>query len=174
MGDVIALNPTMTVLGFDVSLRRTGWATLDYDNGKLLDCGTIEPSPRLTTVESIASISTQVTGVISQCENRGGVDVAIEEGIAYRSGRTTRVLAMAWAAVALSTWDRLGIEPYEVNTSEVKKAATGEGNASKGRVTNAAVGKWDVRADDPDIADACWVAEVCRLHMHARFPEGAA
>lgn len=162
--------PTMTVLGFDVSLRRTGWAALGYERGELLDCGTLTPSPDLPLVERLSALQIAVRDVIDDCQDRGGVDVAIEEGIAYRSGKTTRLLAMAWSAVAVAVWGRLGIEPYAVNTSEVKKAATGEGNASKNRVTNAAVGKWDLRADDPDIADACWVAEVCRLHMHSRFP----
>lgn len=53
------------------------------------------------------------------------------------------------------------------------QAATGKGNATKDGVRAAAVARWGPRADDPDIADACWIAEVCRLAAIKRTEEAA-
>ena len=62
----------------------------------------------------------------------------------------------------------VGIAP-----AEVKKLATGNGNAKKPAVMEAAVARWGEQANDPDIADAAWVAEHCRRFMHEKFSEGA-
>lgn len=161
------MTPTLTTVGFDVSITRTGWAAITYETGEWVRGGTIRTDSRLNLLPRLTEIRRQTWDVLEQFDH--GVDVAIESGIAHRSGEVTRKLAMAWAAVAMATSDRLGIEPHEVNISTAKKLATGNGHASKDAVVTAAVDRWGGDACDVDIADAAWIAESCRLHMHQEF-----
>lgn len=163
------MTPTLTTIGFDVSIARTGWAAITYDHGTWITGGLIRTDPRLNLIPRLVEIRRQTWDVLEQFD--GGVDVGIEEGVAHRNGDTTRKLAMAWGVVALSCNDRLGIEPHEVNISTVKTCATGRGNADKGAMVAAAVDRWGDEADDEDIADAAWIAEATRLWMHTQYPK---
>ena len=161
------MTPTLTTIGFDVSIARTGWAAITYDHGTWVRGGVIRTDSRLELLPRLAEIRRQTWDILEQFDH--GVDVAIEQGISYRSGEVTRKLAMAWATVALSCSDRMGIEPHEVNVSTVKSLAAGNGHAQKSEVVAAAVARWGDETHDPDIADAAWIAEACRLHMHREF-----
>ena len=165
------MTPTMYVIGFDVSIARTGWAAITYDHGTWVRGGIITTDARLNLLPRLAEIRRQTWDILELFDH--GVDVAIEQGISYRSGEVTRKLAMAWATVALSCSDRMGIEPHEVNVSTVKSLAAGNGHAQKSEVVAAAVARWGDETHDPDIADAAWIAEACRLHMHRQFPEAS-
>lgn len=151
---------TATVVGFDVSLSRTGWAVLDWDTGNLVRCGTIETAPAVPFVERLAAIRAQAADVVGL--HPDVADVGVESGFARGSGETTRKLAAAWAAVLLATWTVTGIDPQQVAPAQAKKLATGNGNATKGEVMAAACERWGSPAADADIADACWVAEWVR------------
>ena len=84
------------------------------------------------------------------------------------------VTLLAVALAVLAVWQRTGgVQPHEVAPTEVKALATGKGNARKDAVMEAAVARWGDNANDPDIADAAWVAEHCRRFMHEKFSEGA-
>lgn len=146
---------TMTVLGLDVSLRSTGWAVLTLDDGELVDCGVITTSPTGTLAKSLR----QIHRAVKHLGDHG--DVGIEEGVAHRSGATTRLLAAAWGAAVLGT----GKDPHIVNISTAKRLATGKGNATKAEMVAAAVARWDDRCAQHDIADAAWIAEATRLHL---------
>lgn len=163
------MTPTMWTVGFDVSLRCTGWAALDYDTGHLEDCGAITTDPGEPLVQSLEKIALGTAAILTSFE---AADVGIEEGISHRNGEVTRKLAMAWAAVATTVWRRLSIEAHSVKPAEVKKAATGNGSATKDEVVMAAVNRWDLRLRHSDMADAAWVAELTRAEMHAKFPGG--
>lgn len=165
------MSATLTTIGFDVSIARTGWAAITYDHGTWIRGGIIRTDARLELLPRLAEIRRQTHDILELFDH--GVDVAIEEGVAHRSGEVTRKLAMAWAVVALSTSDRLGIEPHVVNISTVKKFATGNGHASKDDMIAAAVARWGDDTADPDIADAAWIAEHARQHMHTQYPEAA-
>lgn len=158
--------PTMHVLGLDVSLRSTGWAALTYDDGTLADCGLITSPVGADYLETLLDLSTDIAAIARRFPH---ADIAIEEGVAYRSGTTTRRLAGAWAAAALGAMNAIGAPVAEINVSTVKKLATGNGNAGKGQVIKAAVERWGAKAAQPDIADACWVAEAHRLWLHNHF-----
>lgn len=166
MADAPRAAPTMSVIGFDVSLNSTGWARLAYDTGDLIDCGTIVTDPADSLMRRLRALRDGVLAVLAD-----GCDVAIEEGISHRSGAVTRKLAMAWYVVADAVWDRLGVEPATVNVATVKRTATSNGSARKAQVMAAAVLRWGPDADHPDIADAAWVAECARRDLHRQFPE---
>jgi len=158
--------PTMHVLGLDVSLRSTGWAALSYEDGALIDCGVITSKVTDAYAETLLDISTDVTAIARRYPH---ADIAIEEGICYRSGTTTRRLAGAWAAAAIGAMTAIGAPVAEINVKTVKKLATGKGSALKAEVIKAAVDRWGGRAAQQDIADACWVAEAHRLWLHNHF-----
>lgn len=163
---------TLHTLGFDVSLSRTGYAALTYETGDLAGVGFCATDATEPLPVRLARIRDFTRARIDEFDALGGVDVAIEGGVSHRNGRTTRLLAMAWGVVAVAMWDRLGVQPHKVNIAEVKALATGKGNAKKEAVIEAAVTRWGDDVADPDIADACWVAEHGRLMMHRLYPEG--
>lgn len=149
------MSPRMTVLGLDVSLRSTGWAVLTYEDGALVDCGVITTTARNTLAARLRQIHRAVQHLGDHA------DVGIEEGVAHRSGTTTRILAAAWGAAVLGT----RVDPHTVNVSTLKRLATGKGNATKAEMIAAAVDRWGPTVHHPDIADACWIAEATRLHL---------
>lgn len=164
---------TTKVLGLDIALAQSGWAVLSYADGELIDCGTIKTTAKQGLPERIAAIRDAVSGILTNaCGSDFDVDVAIEDGIALRSGTATRRLAMAWGAAVVAVWDSQRIEPHIVKPTEVKQLATGKGNAKKPEMVAAAQARWDNRITNDDMADAAWVAEHARLHMHNLFPDG--
>lgn len=150
------------VLGFDVSLNRTGWAILNFKDGSLVDSGIIEPDRDFNLYQKLKFIALSTEDIFSDVEFELA-NVALEGGFSGGSGKVTRVLAMAWAMVALTTYEVTGLEPAVYPPSQVKKLATGKGNAKKVEVTASAFSKWGI--DDPDIGDACWIAEMCRREI---------
>jgi Holliday junction resolvasome RuvABC endonuclease subunit len=157
---------TATVVGFDVSLARTGWAVLDWETGCLIRCGVIETNPRDPFVERLWDIHQGAWAVVDRALAEAVVaDVGLEAGIHRGSGAVTRKLAAAWGAVLMAAGDTTEIEPdtEHPTPAEVKKLATGKGNATKAQVMAAACERWGSPAADADIADACWVAEFVRL-----------
>ncbi len=148
-------HPAMTVLGLDVSLRSTGWAVLAYEDGALVDCG-------LIVTAAVAGLARNLRHIERGVRRLGEhADVGIEEGISYRNGGTTRALAWAWAAAVLGS----RVDPHIVPIAAAKRLGTGRGNASKDEMVSAAVARWGDRANQSDIADACWIAEATRLHL---------
>lgn len=158
------------ILGFDVSLTRTGWAALDYETGDLVDCGVIRPPAEESLYERLKFLACTTEDVVASfgAEN---INAALEGGFSARSGKITRVLAMAWIMVALTIYDLTGYEPLDYPPTKVKQRATGKGNAKKEEVTTAAQERWGIE-DDSDIADACWVAELCREQFKEILDDG--
>jgi Holliday junction resolvasome RuvABC endonuclease subunit len=159
---------TATVVGFDVSLARTGWAVLAWDTGTLVRCGVIETDPRDPFAARLWNLHTAAGEVAwwrSQSDGARLADIGIEAGIHRGSGAVTRKLAACWGAVLLAVLDMTGIEAdtEHPTPAEVKHLATGKGNATKAEVMAAACERWGSPAADADIADACWVAEFVRL-----------
>ncbi len=152
---------TATVLGFDTSLARTGWAILDWDTGTLVDCGTIVTASTIPFAARIAFIGDSVHDLCVKWQD-SLCDVGIESGIHRGSGEVTRKLAAAWGVTLWSAWATLRINPQQVTPTALKRLATGKGHATKAEVTAAAVDRWGPAAADADIADACWVAEAVR------------
>ena len=150
------------VLGFDVSIIKTGWALLNFEDGTLADSGCIVTDPGSNLYERLKTIALATEEVIESIDS-DNLDVALEGGFSARSGEVTRKLAMAWIMVALTVYEITGIEPAIIPPTVAKKKATGKGNSKKELVTEAALERWGV--SDSDIADACWVAECLRCDM---------
>lgn len=153
------------IIGFDVSIAKTGWAVLDFESGELVWCGTIESTPADNLYERLKFLACSTQEVLEENLTSNKFDAALEGGFSARSGEITRKLAMAWITVAMTIYDFAHIEPAIVAPTSAKKLATGKGNCKKPEVQAAAVAKWGEDVDDSDIADACWIAEFNRLAM---------
>ena len=149
------------ILGLDLSLTATGWATIHPDGttrtGIIPDTkGHI--ADRLAAWEEslYAHLNTQPTAIY--VEDLGGTQHgAFELGMVH---------AMFWRV----TWgcdltDRVTL----VNAATLKTYATGKGNASKSLVLVEAVKRLGYDGYDNNEADALWLADIgARLHGYQR------
>ena len=155
----------MNVLGLDLSLRSTGWAVLDYDTGALVDHGVIvtkaDPERPNFHGRALVYIRQEISG---QWIRAGNPDIGIERmppiGGPRRGGHH---LVMVHGAIQ-AFCAVVNVDPALPTVSEVKKHATGSGNADKAAMIQAAVDRWGVVLG-PDEADAAWVASWTRCQM---------
>lgn len=69
---------------------------------------------------------------------------------------------------AIQAWcETVGIEYTARQVGQVKRTATGKGNASKQMMIDAAQARWDLVNIDDNEADALWVAEHTRQELEA-------
>ena len=142
------------ILGLDLALARTGWAHIDYEGGTLVDHGVIATSTTDPLVDRLRYIAREVRALATDASN-----VFVEQPIAYRSGTTTIRLGMVHGAVAV----RLPADTplVAIGITEVKRWATGHGNADKDAMRRAAVKRWEASLT-ADEADAAWIADLGR------------
>lgn len=63
-------------------------------------------------------------------------------------------------AIVTSVCEEIGVPYHPVNVADVKRKATGKGNAGKPAMLDAAQARWPAaRVATPDEADALWIAE---------------
>lgn len=154
-----------TVLGLDLSYASTGVGVIDYDTGEYVRSGVLAPVGD-SLGERLDLIASRTLGWIDTSEP---IEIAIETPIAYRSGTTTIRLGMVHGAV-LAAMARRGLDPHQVSVGEVKRHATGAGNATKVEMIAAAERRWPIgRPFTNDEADALWIADLARIEAHKNF-----
>lgn len=136
-----------TVVGLDLSLRRTGVATAT--SARLLI-----PPAQLAGFARLRWIRAQVLGACLTADH------VVVEGLSYGS-HTPSALERAglWHLVMVAI-DARGITWTEVAPATLKKYATGKGNADKGQVLAAAIKRLPVDVDNDNTADAAWLAAI--------------
>ena len=148
-------------IGLDLGAVHFGYAVLRAD-------GTRESSgvwnlPTARSGQRWFALRAHLEALVSHWRLLGTMDVAYEnvrrhEGVlaAHAYGG-----ALAIVQLVLSSFQVLALVPLEV--AEVKRAATGKGNADKEWVQRAARAHWgEAAAATEDEADALWIAEVAR------------
>jgi Holliday junction resolvasome RuvABC endonuclease subunit len=127
---------TLIVAGLDLALGHTGWAHVAYEDGRLLAAGEISPPASWPLSDRLDLIAARVGDVVTESVG----NVFIERPIAHRSGTTTIRLGMVHGVVRRE----LGGGPpiVEVGITEVKKWATGKGNATKDDMVAAAADRF--------------------------------
>lgn len=94
-------------------------------------------------------------------------DLVAYEQPHYRGGHATEVLAGMVARVQEFTAQH-GIEITSRHTAEVKKHATGKGNANKPEMVAAAVARWPAdEIIDDNHADALWLLDLVQRELGA-------
>ena len=58
------MTPTLTTLGFDVSIARTGWAAITYETGDWVRGGIITTDARLNLLPRLAEIRRQTWDIL--------------------------------------------------------------------------------------------------------------
>ncbi len=121
-----------TVLGIDPSLRGTGFAVINYNNGQgeVLDKITLKMKTKLPMVECLGQIANKVHDLLKQFEIK---HVAIEQTIYVQNFQTAQIMGVArGAAIALVAMKRLPV--FEYAPLRIKQAIVGNGRASKAQV----------------------------------------
>lgn len=149
-------------LGFDLGTK-TGWAVLLAD-GSMRGCGLIDctpgrhESPGFRFVRFRRSVR-EVLGAWPGCA------VAFEV-VRRHEGTSAAHAYGAFRSHLLELCEELAVPYLGVEVADVKRAATGKGNAPKEAVLAAARARWPeapLATAAFDVADALWVADAGRL-----------
>ena len=163
----------MRVLAIDASLRNTGVAIIDTNNGKprSLYFGTIHNASSMRSSACLVAIRDRIIELIREHEPDC---CALESVIYVQSYKTAIVLGAARGAAILAAAEN-GLPIFEYPPNRIKQATVGRGAAGKNQVA------FMVRAllgltvtPDPDAADALAIgltrlrtAETARLGVPA-------
>ena len=156
----------MRVLAIDASLRNTGVAVVDGNNGKPLALyyGTIRNKPALASSACLVTIREQLADLIRQHQPDS---CALESVIYVQSYRTAILLGAARGAAILAAAEK-GLPVFEYAPRRIKQATVGRGAAQKSQVAfmvRALLGLTET--PDDDAADALAIGLT-----HLRAQEG--
>jgi crossover junction endodeoxyribonuclease RuvC len=161
----------MRVLAIDASLRHTGVAIVDANNGKLRSVyfGTIHNTSGMRSSSCLVAIRDRLVELIRAHEPDC---CALESVIYVQSYKTAIVLGAARGAAILAAAEN-GLPVFEYSPRRIKQSTVGRGAAGKNQVAfmvRALLGLTET--PDPDAADALAIAlthlraqEAARLGM---------
>jgi crossover junction endodeoxyribonuclease RuvC len=151
----------MRILGIDPGLRLTGFGVVEVRAGAieptLVEAGVIKLNGKTPVADRLQLLADDLKGVI---ETSGAQRLAVEKIYAhYAHPRTAIVMAHARGVILLCARQHdLPIE--ELASTEVKKALTGNGHASKEQMQLAVQAQFRLPEppSPPDVADAIAIA----------------
>jgi crossover junction endodeoxyribonuclease RuvC len=143
----------MRVLAIDASLRNTGVAIVDANNGRTraLYFGTIRNSSSLRSSSCLISIRDRLSELIREHEP----DCCALESVIYVQSYKTAILLGAARGAAILAAAENGLPVFEYSPKRIKQAAVGRGGAGKNQVAfmvRALLGLTET--PDSDAADA--------------------
>ena len=143
----------MRVLAIDASLRNTGVAIVDANNGKAraLYFGTIHNAQSLRSSSCLVAIRDQLAQLIRQHEP----DCCALESVIYVQSHKTAILLGAARGAAILAAAENGLPVFEYPPTRIKQASVGRGSAGKNQVAfmvRALLGLTEM--PDDDAADA--------------------
>ncbi|MBV9008079.1 MAG: crossover junction endodeoxyribonuclease RuvC [Verrucomicrobia bacterium] len=147
----------MRVLAIDASLRHTGVAVVEQENGhaRAVFYGTIHNAPALRSSACLVAIREQLRQLILQHQPEC---CAMEAVIYVQSYKTAITLGAARGAAILAAAENQ-LPVFEYAPTRVKQSAAGSGGAAKSQVAfmmRALLGLTET--PDPDAADALAIA----------------
>lgn len=107
-------------------------------------------------------------GKLTEVRTVAGVDVVVYEGARHAGANMQGALVVqATIQGVLQLWcEDNGVEYRAYSPSEVKKLATGKGNANKDAMKKAAAEKWPgLEIVDDNHADALWLLELAKRDL---------
>ncbi|MFN3167977.1 MAG: crossover junction endodeoxyribonuclease RuvC [Phycisphaeraceae bacterium] len=151
----------MRILGIDPGLRLTGFGVVEVRPGAieptLIEAGVIKLKDKTPVADRLQQLADDLEGVI---ETSGARRLAVEKIYAhYAHPRTAIVMAHARGVILLCARQR-GLAIEELASTEVKKALTGNGHASKEQMQLAVQAQFRLPEppSPPDVADAIAIA----------------
>ena len=158
------------IIGIDPSLTSTGIVVLRGNKVEL--AVTTKNKPALGTIERVRLIYERIVDIqenLSDGEKWQAPDLIVIEGFSYGSkGRSVFDIAyLGWRIreelERLRTEDNI---PWlEVPPSQLKKFATGQGNANKEIILQQVYKRWGVEFSDNNQADAYVLAQIGRAYL---------
>jgi len=149
------------VLGIDPGLSLTGYGVVELATGAieptLIDAGVL----RLPRSSSLSSRLVQLHHDLREVIEEHRPDrVAVEKVFSHYKHPRTAVLMAHARGVILMTGQLHGLEVIDLPSTEVKKAMTGYGHASKEQIQNAVAAQCGLSEppSPPDVADAIAIA----------------
>ncbi len=162
------------VLGIDPGLRLTGYGCVDLRADQrepsLAEAGVLRLKSKAPMAYRLSQLYDDLTGLLDELQP----DIMVVEQLFshYRHVRTSILMGHARGVVLLAGQSR-GVAIDELMPTEVKKAITGDGHATKIQVQQAI--KCQCRLDElpspPDVADAIAIA-ICAARRLATVPLG--
>ena len=151
----------MRVLGIDPGLRLTGFGVVEVRPGSiepaLVEGGVIKLNAKTSVADRLAQLAEDLTGIIQDVKPD---QLAVEKIYShYAHPRTAIIMAHARGVILLCARQaNLTIE--ELAATEVKKALTGNGHASKEQMQLAVQAQFRLPdpPSPPDVADAIAIA----------------
>lgn len=122
----------MRVLAIDASLRSTGVAVLDANNGKTraLYFGTIQNAKALRSSACLVAIRGQLMELIREHQP----DCCALESVIYVQSHKTAILLGAARGAAILAAAENGLPVFEYAPTRIKQATVGRGGAGKNQV----------------------------------------
>lgn len=154
----------MRIIGIDPGLQVTGYGCVDLqrearpgDDPMLVEAGVLRLDAKRSMAYRLAQLHHDLGEVIDELAPRR---LVVEQLYShYRHVRTSILMGHARGVVLLAGQLR-GLEVDELAATEVKKAVTGNGHASKRQMQHAVMSQCGLRElpEPPDVADAIAIA----------------
>jgi Holliday junction resolvasome RuvABC endonuclease subunit len=152
----------MNILALDMATK-TGWA-IDHTT----ELSGVEEF-KVTRGCSPGTRFLQATKWFIDTIKNNNIDLVVYELAHHRGGAATEV-AIGLAACIQQVCAYLQIEHYAIHTSEIKKFATGKGNAAKEDMMTQCAAKLNIIPIDDNHADALWILAWARNYF-ATLPD---
>ena len=161
----------MRVMGIDPGLARCGYGVIEQKNGtaKALIVGTARAPSGQTPSVQLMNLCLTLERVIEKFEP----DAIAVERLFFNSNARTAIRVGQASGVALLAAAECGVPVHEYTPTEVKRAVTGVGNATKDQV-GYMVQKLLRLTESPDSADAADALALAICHAHSAKLRGAA
>jgi crossover junction endodeoxyribonuclease RuvC len=149
------------VLGVDPGLRLTGWGFVDVvgvgRDPTLVEAGVVRMNSKTPIADRLVELETALGALIE--EHQPAV-LAVEQVFSHYKHPQTAVIMGHARGVILLAARRRGVAVHDVPATEVKKALTGYGHASKAQIQRAVAAQFGLAEppSPPDVADALAIA----------------
>ncbi|MHC5114192.1 MAG: crossover junction endodeoxyribonuclease RuvC [Planctomycetota bacterium] len=159
----------MRILGIDPGLHLTGYACVDLEAAgapQLVEAGVIRLRRGTPMATRLDELYADLCAVLDQLTpDRMAVEQLFSH---YRHARTSILMGHARGVVLLAGQQR-GIELSELAPAAVKKAITGNGQATKAQMQQSVMVQCDLPAlpEPPDVADAIGIALCAARRLEA-------
>jgi len=151
----------MRILGIDPGLRLTGFGVVEVRPGSidpaLIEGGVIKLDAKTSVADRLAQLAEDLAGIINEVKPD---HLAVEKIYShYAHPRTAIIMAHARGVILLCA-KQANLTIQELAATEVKKALTGNGHASKEQMQLAVQAQFRLPKppSPPDVADAIAIA----------------